>query len=336
MLKHHLRMLRSTGVGSRCVFVMLKRNLRPKVWLLIVLLGMAPSVAGCCCPLTTLMVSCPNRFNPLAGPSNPLPPLECLVADRHLWVPVGPPEATLSVSILEPKGGVPPRGTVLVLHGIFARAITMLPQARALTLRRLSRRPGRSSRARPLDRQVSHLRRCGRLATFRKSSTALEQQQLIAGEIGVMGLSYGATTSIHLAACDPRVQAVVAVEPFAMVRPEIRRFGDVMAPEISFFIPESDFQRAVDRAGATAGFDPDRSDAVDAIQRTSAAVLLLHGTDDWIAPCWNSVVMQEAAPEHSEMVPIPRGGHVSLWFDLDGSVSATPSTGSTAGSASRP
>ncbi len=151
---------------------------------------------------------------------------------------------------------------------------------------------------------------------------AMEQQQLIAGAIGVFGLSYGATTSIHLAACDPRVQAVVAVEPFSMVRPEIQRFGSVMAPEIACFFNDSQIQGAVDRAGAMAGFDPDRSDAVNAIQRTSAAVLLLHGTDDWIAPYWNSFVLGEAGAGHCQRIPIPHGGHVSLWFDLDGSVSA--------------
>jgi len=290
-------------------------------WVLTILIVTLSGGGGCCHPLATLMASAPNRINPLAGPSNPLPPLESLIADRHLWVPVGPPEATLSVSIIAPKGGVSPRGTVLVLHGIYARAITMLPQARALSYA--------GYRVVLVDLR-GHGRSTGRFLTYgvREAQDisqvidALDQQQLIAGEIGVLGISYGATTSIHLAACDPRVQAVVAVEPFGMVRPEIRQFGYVMAPEIAYFISDTQFQRAVDRAGAMAGFDPDGSDAVDAIQRTSAPVLLLHGTDDWIAPYWNSVVLEQAAPDHCERVPIPRGGHASLWFDLDGSVSA--------------
>ena len=267
------------------------------------------------------MASAPNRINPLAGPSNPLPPLESLLADRHLWVSVGPPTATLSVSILEPKGGVVPRGTVLVLHGIYARSITMWPQARALSCA--------GYRVALVDLR-GHGRSTGEYLTYgvREAQDVsqvidvLDRQRLIAGAIGVLGISYGATTSIHLAACDPRIGAVVAIEPFGMVRPEIRQFGDVMAPEIACFISDSQFQRAVDRAGAIAGFDPDGSDAVDAIERTSAPVLLLHGTDDWIAPYWNSVVLQQAAPDHCERIPIPRGGHTSLWFDLDGSVSA--------------
>jgi pimeloyl-ACP methyl ester carboxylesterase len=267
------------------------------------------------------MASAPNRFNPLVGPSNPLPPLESLVADRHLWVPVGPPTATLSVSIIEPKGGVPPKGTVLVLHGIFARGISMLPQARALAFA--------GYRVALVDLR-GHGRSTGEFLTYgvREAQdisqviNALEQEQLSAGPIGVFGLSYGATTSIHLAACDPRVMAVVAVEPFAMVRPEIQQFGSVIAPEIACFFSDAQIQRAVDRAGMLAGFDPDHSDAIDAIQQTSAAVLLLHGTDDWIAPYWNSFVLGQAAKGHCERIPIPHGGHISLWFDMDGTVSA--------------
>jgi pimeloyl-ACP methyl ester carboxylesterase len=279
-----------------------------------------PGVIGCCDPLATMMASAPNRINPLAGPSNPLPPLESFVADRHLWVPVGPPAATLSVSIIEPKGRVPAKGTVLVLHGIYARGITMLPQACALT--------SAGYRVALVDLR-GHGRSTGEYLTYgvREAKDvsqvidALQEKQLIAGAIGVLGISYGATTSIHLAACDPRVEAVVAIEPFGMVRPEIRQFGDVMAPEIACFVSDSQFRQTVDRAGAMAGFDPDGSDAVDAIQRTSAPILLLHGTDDWIAPYWNSVVLQQAAPDHCERISIPRGGHTSLWFDLDGSVS---------------
>jgi pimeloyl-ACP methyl ester carboxylesterase len=288
--------------------------------ILAVLAGVALCGAGCTGRVANMMASAPNRFNPLAGDMIPLPSVETLVTDRHLWVHVGPPEATLSVSICEPTGGAAPRGTVLVLHGIYTRAITMLPQARALM------RAG--YRAVLVDLR-GHGRSTGDFLTYGVQEAhdisqvidALEREQLIAGEIGVWGISYGATTSIHLAAYDPRVRAVVAVEPFGMVRPEIRHFGDIIMPEISCFLSDSRFHRMVDKAGAIAGFDPDGSDAVDAIAQTSAPVLLIHGTDDWIVPYWNSIALQESAPEHSERIPIAGGGHTSLWFDLDGRVS---------------
>jgi pimeloyl-ACP methyl ester carboxylesterase len=292
-----------------------------KAWILAVLAGITACVAGCAGPLAGAMVSAPNRFNPLAGDRLPLPPMESWVADRHLWVRVGPPEATLSVAILEPADAAAPCGTVLVLHGIFTRGITMLPQARALS------RAG--YRAVLVDLR-GHGRSTGKYLTYgvREAQDvsqvidALERQQLIDGEIGVWGISYGATTAIHLAACDSRVRAVVAVEPFGMVRPEMRHFGDLMMPEVACFVSDAQFQRIVDQAAAKAGFDPDGADAVDAIARTSAPVLLVHGTDDRVVPYWNSVALQQAAPDHSERIPIPGGGHTSLWFDCGGRVSS--------------
>jgi len=290
-------------------------------WTLTVLAGTLAILSGCACPLASLMATAPNRFNPLAGDLNPLPPIESLIADRHFWVPVGPPAATLSVSTIEPKSGGFPRGTVIVLHGIYARGITMLPQARALT---------KAGYRVVLVDLRGHGRSTGEFLTYGVQEArdisqvidALERERLIAGEIGVLGISYGATTSIHLAACDPRIQAVVAVEPFGMVRPAIRQFGRVMAPEIACFVSESQFHRAEDLAGAIAGFDPDGSDTVDAITHTSAPVLLVHGTDDWLVPYWNSAVLKQAGTGHTERIPIAGGGHVSLGFDLDGSVSA--------------
>jgi pimeloyl-ACP methyl ester carboxylesterase len=284
------------------------------------------------------MVSAPNRFNPLAGDRNPVPPLECCVANQHLWVRVGDcpsfhvnengtvpleaaPAATLSVSIIEPAGGAVPRGTVLVLHGIYARSITMLPQARALSWA--------GYRAVLVDLR-GHGRSTGKYLTFgvREAQDisqvidALEQQQLIAGDIGVWGISYGATTAIHLAAFDPRVRAVVAVEPFGMVRPQIRHFGRLVLPEVACFLSDSKFDRIVDQGAAQAGFDPDGADAVDAIERTTSPILLMHGTDDWIVPSWNSIALQQAAPESTERIPIIGGGHASLWFDRSRRVSS--------------
>ncbi len=216
-------------------------------WSIVVLLGLVAAVAGCnCCPLAELMVSAPNRFNPLAGPKNPLPPIESLIADQHVWVCVGPPKAWLSVSILDPRGRTP-RGTVFVLHGIGARGCTMYSTARDLN------RAG--YRAVLVDLRGQG-RSTGEYITYgvREAQDlvqvldALEQHGKIAGKAGVYGLSYGATTSIHWAARDPRIRAVVAVEPFAMLRPEVSHFSRTMLPGIGWCIPESCYQEALTQA----------------------------------------------------------------------------------------
>jgi hypothetical protein len=66
-----------------------------------------------------------------------------------------------------------------------------------------------------------------------------------------------------------------------------------------------------------AGFDPDRAGAVEAVQRTSAQVLLIDGANGWFVPQEHSIRL---ARDHSELVSIPWHGHVAVWFDPTGEV----------------
>ncbi len=271
-----------------------------------------PLFAACDAPLSMIMVSTPNRFNPLVGEGNPLPPIEAIGTDQQFTVPVGPPKAALSVSVVEPSCGPNPKpanGTILVVHGIYGRSVTMLHTAHRLA--------DAGYRAVLVDLR-GHGRSTGDYLTYGMQEArdlsqvidALQARGLVEGPIGAYGVSYGATTSIHLAALDWRVKAVVAVEPFSMVRPELAHFAQI--------VPQQTFEQALNEAGCTAGFNPNFSDAADAIGRTKAPVLLMHGTDDWIVPYWNSVLLHEEAAAHSELVTFPLRGHQSLWLDYDG------------------
>ena len=286
----------------------------------LLLAGVSPEAAGAP-PLAEVMASTPNRINPLAGEANPLPPVETLLGvDQHFWVAVGPPEASLSVSVVEPKGkSQSPRGTILVLHGVLARSAKMLPVARALA--------GAGYRAMLVDLR-GRGRSTGKYMTFGIQEAqdlsqvidAIERRGLLAGSLGVYGISYGATTSIHLAAGDRRVRAVVAVEPFGTAREEVPHFARVMVPGIGVLVSDRSYQQSLDEAGRIAHFDPDEADAVKAIQRTSAPVLIVHGTNDWIVPHQQSERLHAAALDHSELVSVPYLGHVALWVDPGGQV----------------
>jgi pimeloyl-ACP methyl ester carboxylesterase len=272
-------------------------------------------------PLAEVMASAPNRINPWVTEANPLPPVERLLGvDQQFWVRVGPPDASLSVSVVESKEKArPPRGTVLVLHGVLARSANMLPAARSLA--------GAGYRAVLVDLR-GRGRSTGKYMTFGIQEAkdfsqvidALERRGLLAGSLGVYGISYGATTSIHLAAGDRRVQAVVAVEPFSTAREEVPHFARVMVPGVGALIPDKIYQQSLDEAGRIAQFDPDEADAVKAIQRTSVPVLIVHGTNDWIVPHRQSERLHAAAPDHSELVSVPYLGHVALWVDPGGHV----------------
>lgn len=289
---------------------------------LIALALLAPACLGVAAsPLAEVISSAPNRLNPWAGAENPLPPMETLLGvDQQFWVPVGPPEASLSVSVVEPMPqGTAPRGTILVLHGVWARSATMLPAATALAKA--------GYRAVLVD-----LRGCGRstgqFLTYGVQESVdisqvideLQRRGLLAGRIGLYGISYGATTSILTAGRDPRVQAVVAVEPFSTARDEIPHFARVLAPGVGWMIPEETYQRSLDEAGQMAQFNPDASNAIQAIQQTKAPVLIIHGKNDWLVPHWHGQRLQAAAPDHSQLISIPLLGHVALWFDPGGQV----------------
>ncbi len=274
------------------------------------------AAAGCSGPLATVMVSAPNRINPYVTESNPVPPMESFAGvDQQFRVKVGPPDASLSVSVIEPMDeSQSPKGTILVIHGIYARSFWMLGPAKALA--------EAGYRAVLVDLR-GHGRSTGRFLTFGVQEAkdlsrvidALEQRGLLSGKLGVYGISYGATTSIHLAGHDPRIEAVVAVAPFSTMREEVPQFARTMVPGVGWVIPGQTYQSAIDEAGRQADFDPDRANAVEAIRRTKAQVLLVHGTNDWIVPHGHSERLHQAAGDHSELVSVPWFGHVVIWFD---------------------
>jgi dipeptidyl aminopeptidase/acylaminoacyl peptidase len=132
----------------------------------------------------------------------------------------------------------------------------------------------------------------------------LQQRGLVAGRVGVMGLSYGAATAIEWAGNDTRIAAVVAVAPFASLR--------AVAPGYAPLFPASFVDSAIDVAGREGGFDPDEASPVRAIRRTSAPVLVIHGEDDGSVPPWHSKQICAAGADHAELLLVPGAGHRSI------------------------
>jgi pimeloyl-ACP methyl ester carboxylesterase len=221
----------------------------------------------------------------------------------EIRMPVGPRAASIALAILDPPGIEPtaaPRATVFVLHGIRSRKEPMRPWAAMLT------RAG--YRAVLVDLR-GHGRSTGDALTYGVLDAADLSQILDAlsshaapGPVGVMGHSYGAATAIQWAGRDARVAAVVAVAPFANLRDVVP--GYTIVPLSPAFLA-----RVVDRAGALGGFDPDAASPLDAIPKTRAPVLLVHGRADGLIPPWHSERIHAAAPDRSELVLVDGAGH---------------------------
>ena len=285
--------------------------------LITLLSATAASSLGCVSTLGSVIVAAPNVHKPRLLSSDKGPPLpETLLGiDEHFRVEVGPPSASLSVSVIHPDEDGSPRGTILVVHGMGARSAWMHPKASAFA--------DEGYRAVLVDLR-GHGASTGRLLSYglRESRDlayvidALESRGLIAGRLGVYGISYGATTAIHLAAIDRRVAAVVAVAPFSDMRSEVSHYVRTIGmPGIGPFLPEETIQRAVDEAGELGGYKPDDADAALAIAKNDVPTLLVHGKADLIIPEQHSLRLHESAPDHSELMLLPASGHLTIWMD---------------------
>ena len=101
------------------------------------------------------MVAAPKRVDPTIEFTNTQMVMRpTTLIDRRFWVPVGPDNARLLVSIVEPRPpGTRPRGTVIVLHGLSAvRTLPHVSPSRPLITNGRRRPGGNRSRIFPLTR----------------------------------------------------------------------------------------------------------------------------------------------------------------------------------------
>jgi len=144
----------------------------------------------------------------------------------------------------------------------------------------------------------------------------LQHRGLMGEKVGMLGVSYGASMSLLLAAQDPRVAAVVALEPFSIASKALVEFAHGVAPAQAAKISNASFASAVKKAGERGGFSWDRGDVLAVADRVNAAVLFYHGAKDtWISP-EHSRVLQAKVKGPSRLVILPEDDHVLLSMRL--------------------
>jgi pimeloyl-ACP methyl ester carboxylesterase len=265
-------------------------------------------------------------------------------------VEVGPPKARLVVSSIEPGDydfvydlemrysevkppnidhftafwrsaaqvkPVAPRGTVVLLHGYLQDRRFVVPWAVKLA--------EQGFRCAVLD-----LRGHGESTGEHISFGAFESQDLSqvlddlahrgwdVSHVGLMGVSYGASIALLTAGRDPRVSAVVAMEPFSSAEravPELMRAAFAAQAQ---GISDAQFAAAHVKEARIAGFQWSQADIFAALARTRAPVLFLHGEKDtWLSPD-HSRVLVEHAPAGSKLMLAPLDNHVSLPLQVEG------------------
>lgn len=249
------------------------------------------------------------------------PPAEATTlrgVDEQLRLAVGPPDASLSVWVVNPPPAstrrveASPRATMLVLHGINDKKDSMLGVAKDFA--------AAGYRAVLVDLRA-HGRSSGQWLSFGAVESRvlsqviddLERRGLLAWSVGVFGPSFGGGIAVQFAGRDPRVKAVVSVCGFTSMRDVTPRVVRLYAPPpAKWLLFDSSIQRAVTEAGRIGNFNPDDASALAAIQRTKAEVLLIHSKLDRKIPPSHSQRLHAAAPDHSRLLLLEGEDHDSL------------------------
>jgi pimeloyl-ACP methyl ester carboxylesterase len=252
----------------------------------------------------------PNVWRLLPGSKIELPPELARRGAARVETEVGPPAATLVSWLIEPRTQ-PPRGSVVLLHGIRQDRRSLVGAGTAFA--------DAGYRSILVDLR-GHGESSGRYLTYGAVEAsdlsqlldALSSRGLELGCVGAFGFSYGAAVAIELGARDPRVTAVVAAAPFASLREVVADYRRKYLPAPLNAIPDSWFGHAVEEAGWLASFDPDQSSPLHSIAASRAHQLLIHGTADTQVPLRHSLALASAAGPLAELLAIPGAAHDSL------------------------
>lgn len=263
---------------------------------------------------------------------------------RQLDISVGPPEAKVHVWVSEPLASqtmsadiqvlgliqrvrmkrLPatqpvqraprPRGTIVLLHGISDRQ-ELDPYVLYKELWRV-----KGYRVVQVDLR-GHGRSTGEWISYGVFESKdmvqvldeLAKQGLVTGPVGVMGFSYGGAVGIKWAAIDPRVKAVVAIEPYATLEEVAQDASWIFLGPLRHFFSDDWFRKGLARAGELAGFDPAEASPLAAIRMSETPVLLIHSRSDELTPFRHSEQLHAAAPNHSRLMALDGQSHFTIW-----------------------
>jgi pimeloyl-ACP methyl ester carboxylesterase len=129
----------------------------------------------------------------------------------------------------------------------------------------------------------------------------------------VFGESYGAAVALRWAASEPRINAVVAVSPYAELKPAMLAIRSGYAS----WVPKSWTERAADRLPRAVGVAQDGLDPVTWVRQVRQPLLLIGGDGDEVAPEAALRRLKAAAAGPVELAMFTKAIHETLPFLLD-------------------
>jgi hypothetical protein len=131
-------------------------------------------------------------------------------------------------------------------------------------------------------------------------------------KVAHLGVSMGAANALQSAAIDPRIEAVVAEDPFANLR-EVSY--DYAGLDVSPLLGKTLFRPAsivaMREAGLAGNFSPDDVSPEKAVATRPFAVLIICGTSDHRIPCRHAERVYNAAIGPRELWEVSGAGHAA-------------------------
>ena len=127
-----------------------------------------------------------------------------------------------------------------------------------------------------------------------------------------LGVSMGAAIALQSAAIEPRIEAVVAEDPFANLREVTYDYAGLEVSPLlgkTLFRPAS--MAAMHQVKKMGGFDPDDVSPEKAVASRGFPVLLICGTADHRIPCRHAEAIYKAATGPKELWIVPGAEHAS-------------------------
>jgi pimeloyl-ACP methyl ester carboxylesterase len=232
-----------------------------------------------------------------------------------------PPSITFFNSYWKPasdaaRWSVPPRGTVLLLHGYLQNKAFVTPWAVRLAQAGFRcvlvdlRGHGASS-----GKHIS-------FGAFESRDLEIVLDDLArrgwdVERIGLLGVSYGASIGLVTAGRDRRIATVVALQPFASAERAVPELMRAAFPQEAKGITDEQFAAAHLKQAAWGKFSWAHADIPASLQRTRAPVLFIHGEKDTWISADHSRELMKIAPPGSRLILAPQDTHVSLPLQIE-------------------
>jgi pimeloyl-ACP methyl ester carboxylesterase len=114
---------------------------------------------------------------------------------------------------------------------------------------------------------------------------------------------------------------VVAIAPFSSLEDVVPAYARHYLHGLATFIPPSFLSEAVEQAGRLGDFDPSAASPLQAIARTQARVLLIHGRDDTnVPPSQSETIFRAASPGRTRRIVVDHADHFSISNDPSGAI----------------